>query len=133
MKRKILNYFEIAARTAKSKSDIRYYLVGAVGVRSDGTMVKSLNSPTETPNRIAHAEYKLCKKLDTQATVYIARVRLDNFQFTMSKPCKNCMKRLRSLDVEKIYYTIDGGHYGMINRDGVETIHKMRALSVNPL
>ena len=126
MKRKILHYFEVAARVAQSKDDIRVFWIGAVGIRNDGAMVCSLNSPTRFQNRIVHAEYKLCKKLDTHATVYIARVRLDNFQFAIAKPCDNCMKRMRSLDVDKIYYTIDQSHYGMINRDGVETTHIMR-------
>jgi tRNA(Arg) A34 adenosine deaminase TadA len=128
MKRKILNYFEIAARIAKSKDDRRSFLLGCVAIRNDGCMVKSLNSPTETKNRQAHAEYKICKKIDSSAVIYVARVRLDNFFFAIARPCDACMKRLQFMRVCRCFYTVDQTHYGVINFDrGTENIHVMNA------
>jgi tRNA(Arg) A34 adenosine deaminase TadA len=113
MKSKIFNYLEIAAMTAKSKEDKRSYLLGAVGIRNDGALVKALNSPTESPNRQCHSEYRLAKKLDRGATVYVARVRIDNGAFGMARPCPSCQKILTSRGVLKVYYSIDKNTYGV--------------------
>jgi tRNA(Arg) A34 adenosine deaminase TadA len=115
MNRKILSFFEIAARTACSKHDNRSFLIGAIGIRSDGAMVRSLNSPTENKNRKAHAECKLSRKLDYRSEVYVARVRMDNFEFATARPCVDCQKILKSKKITKIYYTIDNHQYGIFN------------------
>lgn len=115
MNKKIFNFFEVAARTAISKDDRRAYLLGAIGIRGDGVMVRSLNSPTEIPNRKAHAECKLCRKLDYHADVYIARVRLDNYKFAMARSCSNCLKILKTKKVNRIFYTIDENQYGVLD------------------
>jgi hypothetical protein len=113
MNRKIFNYFEIAARTALSKEDCRSFLLGAVGVRFDGTMVKALNSAVEFPDRRVHAEFRVARKLDYGATVYVARVRFDNFEFGMARPCAHCRRVLLSKRVEKVYYTVNRYQYGV--------------------
>ncbi len=110
----VFNYFEIAARTAVSKDDRRSFLLGAVGIRHDGTMVKALNSPTDQPNRQIHAEYRLSRKLDKGSTIYVARVRMDSGDFGMAKPCVDCMKALTHKHVKRIYYTIAPGEFGLI-------------------
>jgi tRNA(Arg) A34 adenosine deaminase TadA len=116
MNRKILAFFEVAARTATSKMDRRSFLLGAIGIRNDGVMVRSLNSPTENKNRKAHAECKLCRKLDYGAeAVYVARVRFDNFQFGMARPCSSCRKILKTKKVKKVFYTISQSSYGVID------------------
>lgn len=112
MKRKIWNYFEIAAKVALSKKDQRAYLLGAIGIRGDGVMVMSLNSPSQDPAREAHAEYKLCKKLDHGAVVFIARIRISDSAFVNANPCKACRKILKSKKVKKVYYTIGPKEYG---------------------
>jgi len=111
--RKIFNYFEIAASMARSKEDGRSFLLGAIGIRSDGVMVKALNSISEVPNRRCHAEYRLASRLDYGATIYVARVKLIDQTFGMSKPCKNCQKMLASRKVKKVYYTISQNEYGI--------------------
>lgn len=115
MNRKIFSYFEIAAKTAMKGDNKRSFILGALGLRKDGAMVKSFNAPTISPDRFCHAENRLAKKLDVGATVYVARVRLDNFEFGMSKPCHNCMKALIAKKVKRIYYTISNNEYGVIN------------------
>lgn len=131
MNKKILGFFEFAARTATSKDDNRSFLLGAIGIRNDGAVVRSLNSPTENKNRKAHAECKLCRKLDYAApAVYVARVRMDNFEFAMARPCYSCRKILRTKKVKKVFYTINNTSYGVIDffRDK-ETIYTDNCLS----
>lgn len=117
MKKQIFNYFEIAAATATSKLDNRAFLLGAVGIRKDGVMVKALNSPTEFPNRFVHAEKRCSVKLDYGAEIYVARVRLDTLKFGLARPCANCMKALIHKRVRRIYYTISHNEFGIINLD----------------
>lgn len=131
MNRKIFNFFTVAAETATSKDDKRSFLLGAIGIRNDGAMVRSLNSPTENKNRMAHAECKLCRKLDYGAKeVYVARVRMDNFEFAMARPCSSCRKILKSKKVRKVFYTINNTSYGVIDffRDN-EVIYTDKCLS----
>lgn len=113
MQRKIWNYFQMAGRMALSKQDRRTYLLGAIGVRNDGCMVSSMNGPSPVPTREVHAEYKLCRKLDHDAVVYIARVRVGDGAFVNAKPCASCRKMLRSRRVKKVYYTISNTEYGI--------------------
>jgi tRNA(Arg) A34 adenosine deaminase TadA len=103
--RKIFQYLEIAAKIGSKRDDKRQYWIGAVGKRSDGTLVFSSNGPTPKPDRCSHAEYKLTKKLDYGAIVYVARV-LRNGDFAMAKPCANCVRALQSKRVKRVYYTI---------------------------
>jgi tRNA(Arg) A34 adenosine deaminase TadA len=115
MNRKIFNFFEIAAKTARSKTDGRSFLLGCVAIRNDGVMVKSLNSSSELPNRMAHAEYRIANRIDYGAVVYVARVKLIDGSFGMARPCHSCMKILVARKVSKIYYTIDKEEYGTID------------------
>jgi tRNA(Arg) A34 adenosine deaminase TadA len=114
MNRKIFNYFEIAAQMAKKKDNERAFILGSVGIRADGVLVKSSNASAEIPNRFLHAEYKILRKLDTGATIYVARVKLCDGSFGLSKPCHNCMKAMKSKRVYKVYYTISDNEYGVI-------------------
>ncbi len=110
----VFSYLKIAGEMASSKEDPRSFLLGAVGIRKDGTIVKSMNAPSTQPMRCAHAEARLSRKLDYGAVVYVARVRLSNGSFGLAKPCHNCMKALSSKRVAKIYYTISDEEYGVL-------------------
>lgn len=93
--------------------------VGAVGVRHrDGVIVYASNgSPGGiTVDRCpsAHAEAKLCRKLDFGATVYVARIRRDDGRLAMAKPCANCERLLRNKNVSKVFYTIAEGEFGVL-------------------
>lgn len=112
MNKSIFSYLNIAAKVAKG-GERRNFFLGAVGVRSDGAMVYSFNSPTQFPCKAAHAEHRLAKKLDAGSTVYVARV--SNGQFAMSRPCASCMTILRNKRVRRIYYTIAPDEFGVIN------------------
>lgn len=98
---------------AGKRHDGRHYLLGAVGERGDGTLVKASNTRTRTPNRKCHAEYRLTKKLDYGAIVYVARVLRDG-DYGLAMPCADCIKAMRSKRVHKVYFTIDQHNYGVI-------------------
>ena len=114
---RIWNYFEMAGRVAILKQDRRTYQLGVIGVRGDGCIVRASNSPSQAPAREAHAEYKVSKKLDHGATVYVVRIRGDG-SFGMAHPCKACLKILTSRRVKKVYYTISNSKYGVIYMRG---------------
>jgi tRNA(Arg) A34 adenosine deaminase TadA len=118
MRNKIWNFLEIAGRTASKRShDARDYWLGAAAVRSDGVIVTSSNGPAPDKTREVHAEYRLSKKLDYGATVYVARVRMVDGQFGLAKPCNACMNALKSRKVKKVYYTIGPSEYGTLILD----------------
>lgn len=47
-----------------------------------------------------------------KSTLYVARVRLNNGNkpsFMYSKPCEGCMRAIVEFDINKVFYTEDGG------------------------
>ena len=124
MHKKIKRMFNYAAELAVSKEDDRAFLLSAVAIRYDGAIVGSSNSSTELPFRMAHAEYRLAKKLDKYSSVYVVRIRLLDGSFAMARPCKDCQKVLRFKNVEKVYYTISHNQYGKLNlKTGVDSYY----------
>lgn len=113
MKRRIFYYLEIALQLAAKKQD-RRFLHAAVGIRSDGTLVQACNGPAKTPNRMGHAEYRLCRKLDYGAEVYVVRLSRETGQLVLSRPCNNCIKVLKSKKVKRVYYSIGPNEFGVM-------------------
>jgi tRNA(Arg) A34 adenosine deaminase TadA len=132
MNRKIFNYLEIAAQAAVSKVDPRNFLLGAVAIRSDGAIVKALNSPSETPQYSLHAEFRLSRKLDVGSVVYVARIRLDSGEWGLSRPCFSCMKALKNKGVRRIYYTVSPGAYMVLDEQAIKNFTKAEYLSLRP-
>jgi len=133
MSRRVLSYLELAAETAVSKTDDRRsFFHGAIGIRSDGAIVRSLNSSTEVPNRLTHAEAKLAAKLDRKAEVFVSRVRYDLTTgkqiLAISRPCFSCLKILHSRGVDVVHYSIADGEYGSID-DLVEAMNAIKRIS----
>lgn len=90
------------------------YNLAAAGERKDGAWVEAKNGATlGTPLPAAHAEARLCKKLDTGATVYVARVTRDG-KWAMARPCAACRVRLRAKMVKMVYYTIGENEWGTL-------------------
>jgi len=112
---KVIRMFNIARNVAieKKKKDMRDVMHGAVGQRRDGTLVFSKNSPVREKLNNAHAENKLCKKLDWNSTVYVVRVDVMGV-LKLSKPCINCETLMRIRGVKKCYYSISEYEYGCI-------------------
>lgn len=105
-------YLQLAATVALNDKPRAYYL-GAVGLRSDGTLVASPNGACEHPMPSAHAEARVARKLDKHAVIYVSRVTRSG-KIAIAKPCKNCEKLMRLRKVARCYYTIDENEYGCI-------------------
>lgn len=111
---KIWTYFEIAGRMATSKDDRRTYRIGCLAIRNDGAKVRARNESSRVPTPYAHAEARISTRIDHGAIVYIARVK-NNGEFGMAKPCKNCIRFLRSKKVKRAYYTTGASSWGFID------------------
>ena len=108
-----MRYIELAAETAAAGTDGRSYFIGAVAQRRDGAIVRSRNLLTRVPVHSAHAEARLCKKIDLGSTVYIARV-LRTGATALAKPCPKCHALLRSKGVKKVFFTTETGEIASI-------------------
>jgi tRNA(Arg) A34 adenosine deaminase TadA len=106
-------YFEIAAKFATLKEDLRTHRLGAVGVRSDGVLVGAYNAPAPDKTPLVHAEARLARKLDKGATVFVARVAKSGIR--LARPCASCQAILKAAEVERVYYTISEKEYGVID------------------
>ena len=106
-------YFQIAQQIASKKDDRRQYRLGAVGVRSDGAMVMATNVPCQHPQRHAHAEARLTRKLDHGSSVFVVRVLKDG-TMANARPCDNCQKAMRGRGVKNCFYTISNLEYGVL-------------------
>lgn len=112
--RDVFKHFKHAASVALSRDDVRTFLLGAIGIRGDGAIVKARNESTTVPQKTAHAEARLAKRLNVGSIVYVARVSRLNGNYCMSRPCNNCMRLLQNRGVKTIYYTISQSEYGVI-------------------
>lgn len=116
-KKMLFEAAQAAIERCDLKIDKRKYLLGTVGLRNDGIFVKSKNIAATNFTPRHHAETRLIKKLTPGSIVWIARVTRENGHWAMSRPCSNCEKRLRSVGVKRIVYTISPGEWGIINVD----------------
>lgn len=108
MKAKYLQLATLATQAAFKSADKKHFLVGAAGIRADGAVVVSGNGPTPGKDRHAHAETRLCQKLDEGATVYVTRIRRDR-SIANARPCVSCIAALLRAGVAKVYYTDEDG------------------------
>lgn len=116
----VWKFFEIAKLVAISKKDSRSFLIATVGIRKDGVLVAAPNSPAmikgDAPTfcREAHSEYKICRKLDKGATLYVVRISKSTGKFMLARPCETCQNSMKSHGVKKCYYTISNDEYGVM-------------------
>jgi tRNA(Arg) A34 adenosine deaminase TadA len=113
---KIDKYFRLARQVAlkgDTKEIGRQYRLGAVGVRNDGVIVTSTNIPCRCPERTAHAEARLLRKLSYDSEIYLVRI-LRSGILAPAKPCKNCETLMRLRGVKKCYYSISEVEYGTL-------------------
>lgn len=112
----IEKYFLTARKTALRGDTFdanRTYRLGAVGIRSDGAIVKASNIPNRSPEPRAHAEARLTRKLDWGSIVYVVRIRSDG-TLAMARPCKKCQSTMRLRGVQRCYYSINNYEYGVL-------------------
>ncbi len=105
-------FFRLAKDIA-IKNDCRQYRFGAVGIRTDGTMVFSRNIPTRHPEPKAHAESRVVRKLNRGSIVYVVRIDRKN-NLTMARPCKHCQRIMKSKGIKRCYYSISNKEFGVL-------------------
>jgi cytidine deaminase len=98
------------------------YSLAAVGIRSDGATVTSVNGWNTDVEPKHHAEGRLIRKLDSGSTIFVARIKKDG-TVAMAKPCPACQILLRARRVHEVHFTIDEASWGTLNlSDGTEKI-----------
>jgi len=107
-------YLKLAIEMSSKGAKVRRAYLGAVGIRSDGTIVTSFNGCAENRKPEIHAERRLVAKLNSGSTVYVARIRRDDGSLAMAKPCKRCENAMRHRGVKKVIYSIGPNEYGTI-------------------
>jgi tRNA(Arg) A34 adenosine deaminase TadA len=116
----IFHYLNFAAQLSLD-SDVKYKVrkacVGAVGFRTDGTIVHACSGGDQKNiSPPSHAEARLLRKIDKYAPViYVARIRRDTKELALARPCVTCMPRLKSMKIGVVYYSINDYEYGMID------------------
>ena len=101
-----------AAKIAEGGDLKRKFRLGCVAKRRDGAIVSSTNSALQVPHHEFHAEARVLKKAGHGATLWVARIRRSNGEWTMAKPCSSCQNLIRSMKVKKVYYTISSNEFG---------------------
>lgn len=109
----VLDMLKEAALVSRHKDDDRRFFIGAIAIRADGTKVTSCNGNPKEPTREHHCEYRLSRKVDRGATVFVCRTLADG-SIGLSRPCHNCAKVLRFKGVREVYYSISETEYGCI-------------------
>lgn len=107
------NLFVAARIAAQTKNKEKNFLLGCIALRKDGAYVYSINETViqeKTPS--AHAEARALRKAGHGSTLWVARI-LKNGSWAMAKPCRQCSSLIENKKVEKVYYTIGPGEYGV--------------------
>jgi len=110
----VWRHFAIAASFANKGFERRHFKISALGIRKDGAMVVSYNGSAKIRTPEIHAEYKLSRKLDYDATVFVVRL-LKEGKYGLAMPCTSCLAVLKKKKVKKIYFTISDSDFGIIN------------------
>jgi len=109
------NLLSRAVKVALKKKDRRHHKIGAVGVRADGAIVTASNGPVRDGKfPPAHAEARLCRKLDRGAVVFIARAN-SRGAWRIAKPCTDCMRTMKRSGVKTVVFTISSGAYAVFH------------------
>jgi cytidine deaminase len=110
-------YFRLAKSVAlkgDTNTARRHFRLGAVGIRSDGTIVIANNVPCRQYTAQAHAEARLVRKLNKGSYVYVVRI-LRNGELANARPCNGCQKTMRSRGIKRVYYSISSHEWGCLD------------------
>lgn len=103
----------LAAKLSRTKKDDRHYFLGAVGLRSDGVLVAAANGNPKEPTPEHHAEFRLCRKLTKESSVWVSRTLFDG-TIALARPCHKCLVRMKACKVTEVFYSITNTEYGCI-------------------
>ena len=110
------------ARASLGRSG-KCFTLAAVGVRTDGANVVSVNGWNTDREPQHHAEARAARKLDVDAILYVARVKKDG-SVAMARPCPACQILLKARRIFEVHFTIDEDSWGTMNlNQGTEKIH----------
>jgi tRNA(Arg) A34 adenosine deaminase TadA len=109
---RVNRYFRLARQVAERGGVRRQFRLGAVGVRTDGVVVTASNVSSRTPERRAHAETRVTRKLNYGSEVYVVRI-LRNGSLATARPCGRCQTAMRQRGV-RCYYSISETEYGVL-------------------
>lgn len=118
----IFHYLNFAAQLSLDSDDkykVRKACVGAIGFRTDGTIVHACSGGDQKNVSLSsHAETRLLRKMDRYSPViYVARIRRDTRQLALARPCATCLPRIKAMKIQVVYYSINDFEYGVINLD----------------
>ena len=115
----LLNAAKIALPT--SSDDKRLFILGAIGRRQDGTIVKSKNGACRISTHILDILIPRVRIMPKEGFaensgsmlqfMYLA-FQKENNELKMARPCSSCQAILRSYRVKKAYYSINSTHFG---------------------
>lgn len=97
------------SRAANRKINFRH---GCAAFRYDGKIVTAYNEMAMEPQWKAHAEARVCRKIDVSAIVAVVRVGADG-NWANSKPCEGCIRCMRRRGVERVLYSIGPNEFGV--------------------
>lgn len=119
----MLRLLQMAAGVAlpNNSTDQRNFWLGCVGIRNDGAIVTSRNGAAEFSSTVksyqlmpnSHAEGRCLRKLGKHGIMYVSRVSRQDQSLKMAAPCGMCRTRIRSAQIDKVYYTISDSEYGL--------------------
>ena len=109
---RIIRLLNIAADVATMGRDKRDFLVGCIAERKDGAIVAAHNGGAVGRTAAVHADFRVVRKSDVGSVFYVARVRRDNNNWTMAKPCRTCRMFMILSGAKRVYWTISPGAYG---------------------
>jgi len=93
------------------RSKDKGYNLGAVCIRSDGSITKGHNTRSSTRNVFVHAEAKAIYKAGYGAKLLVVvRAFADN-SLALAKPCSACQKLIIKSGVKKVIYSISPNKY----------------------
>ena len=104
---------KLAHNIAVKNKTHKHYNFGAIGIRTDGTLVCSTNLPVANYTPAAHAEARLLRKLNTNSEVFVVRV--NHTARVLARPCSVCYAALKARGIKRCYYSIDDDSYGVID------------------
>ena len=109
---RVNKYFRLAKQVAERGGVLRQFRLGAVGIRTDGAIVTASNVSSRVPERRAHAETRVTRKLNYGSEVFVVRI-LRNGMLAQARPCSRCQAAMRQRGIS-CYYSISDCEWGKL-------------------
>lgn len=122
--RSVISYLTVAMDVASCGDPKRKAFVGAVALTRNSGLFFAYNGSAKNKSPSSHAEIRLLRKIPKGKgkgtdTVYIGR-KLRNGSAANARPCDRCRKALKNASVKKVFFTLEGDSYGVIDLETEE-------------